>query len=111
MTQSENGGNMRRALFVALGLGLVVTGAAALDIGAARLPAARPSGADPYTHAARERASARDAQREQIQGRYLVEREKCAALGGFQRDQCLVRAHAAKGRALLESAAPYEVRL
>lgn len=58
----------------------------------------------------RDRASARALQRARIDARYQVERARCAAQGGFQRDKCLVRAHANRGRAMLEAAAPYEVR-
>jgi hypothetical protein len=50
----------------------------------------------------------RAAQRARIDGRYQLARIRCNALGGFRRDKCLIQAHAAKGRALLESAAPYE---
>ena len=53
----------------------------------------------------------RAAQRARIDARYLVERARCGALNGVRRDRCLVQAHATKGRALLEAAAPYEVRL
>jgi hypothetical protein len=52
----------------------------------------------------------RAAQRARIDARYQVERTRCGALNGFRRDRCLVQAHATKGRALLEAAAPYEVR-
>lgn len=58
----------------------------------------------------RTQQSAREAQRVRIEARYQVERAKCAALGGFKRDKCLVSAHAAKGRSMLAAAAPYEVR-
>lgn len=54
--------------------------------------------------------SARNAQRARIEARYQVERAKCAALGGFKKDHCLIKVHATRGRALLEIAAPYEVR-
>ena len=54
--------------------------------------------------------SARNAQRARIEARYLVERAACGALGGFKRDRCLIAAHATRGRALLEAAAPYETR-
>lgn len=54
--------------------------------------------------------SARALQRARIDARYQVERARCGTLGGYKRDRCLVRAHAAKGRALLEAASPYEVR-
>ena len=52
----------------------------------------------------------RAAQRARIDARYVVERARCAGVYGVRRDRCLVQAHATKGRALLEAAAPYEVR-
>ena len=58
----------------------------------------------------RDEQSARALQRARIEARYQVERAHCASLSGFKRDRCLVRAHAAKGRAMLEAAGPYEVR-
>ena len=39
-----------------------------------------------------------------------AERARCEALGGFNKDRCLIAAHAARGRALLEAAAPYQDR-
>jgi hypothetical protein len=54
--------------------------------------------------------SARNAQRARIEARYQVERASCATLGGLKRDRCLIAAHATRGRALLEAAAPYETR-
>ena len=54
--------------------------------------------------------SARNAQRARIEARYLVDRAACGVLGGFKRDRCLIAAHATRGRALLEAAAPYETR-
>lgn len=56
----------------------------------------------------RTRDSARNAQRARIEARYQVERTACGALGGIKRDRCLIGAHATRGRALLEAAAPYE---
>ena len=53
----------------------------------------------------------RAAQRARIEARYQVDRARCAAVNGVRRDRCLVQAHAVKGRALLEAAAPYETRL
>jgi len=53
----------------------------------------------------------RAAQRARIDARYQMERARCTAVNGVRRDRCLVQAHAAKGRALLEAAAPYETRL
>ena len=54
--------------------------------------------------------SARALQKARIDARYQLDRARCAPLSGFQRDKCLIRAHAAKGRHLLDAAAPYEVR-
>ena len=59
----------------------------------------------------RSQQSERALQRARIEARYQVDRARCGAHSGFQRDKCLVHVHAAKGRALLETAAPYEVRL
>jgi hypothetical protein len=58
----------------------------------------------------RTEASSRALQRARIDARYQVARTQCGALGGLKRDQCLVRVHAAKGRAMLDAAAPYEIR-
>lgn len=58
----------------------------------------------------RDQHSARALQRARIEARYQVERAQCGAFSGAKRDRCVVRAHAAKGRALLEAAAPYEVK-
>ncbi|HZZ92262.1 MAG TPA: hypothetical protein VFE23_06850 [Usitatibacter sp.] len=55
-------------------------------------------------------SSARDAQRARIDARYQVARARCQALAGFQKDTCLISAHAARGRALLQAHAPYEIR-
>jgi hypothetical protein len=54
--------------------------------------------------------AARVAQRARIEARYNLARARCAPLGGYARDQCLVAAHALKGRALLEAQVPYEAR-
>jgi hypothetical protein len=54
--------------------------------------------------------AARGALRAHIDARYLVDRARCEALKGFRRDKCMIAAHAAKGRALIEASAPYEVR-
>jgi hypothetical protein len=54
--------------------------------------------------------AARDAQRARIDARYEVDRAKCDPLKGYRKDSCLIQAHAAKGRALLEAAAPYSLR-
>lgn len=101
---------MKRAIFIALGLGLVISSAAALDIAGARQGEVSFEGHDHVALASRTRESARSGQRARIDGRYLAERDACSALRGFQRDKCFVRAHANRGRAMLEAAAPYEVR-
>ena len=145
---------MKRAIFVALGTGAVITSAAAFSIGAAddsgaaldqgqytakvrAIQAARvvrvercearagierefcrieADGeqavrlADAEAAYKRTQQSARAAQRARIEARYQVERAKCGALGGYKRDKCLVQVHATKGRAMLDAAAPYEVR-
>lgn len=51
--------------------------------------------------------TARAVQRARIEARYLVDRARCAALTGWNKDSCLVAIHAVRGRALLESATPY----
>ena len=101
---------MKRAHFVALATGLAITSAAALDIAGANKPAAAPVVATNAVDAHRVRDAARAGQRDQIQARYAVEREQCGALRGYQREKCVVKAHANKGRALLAAAAPYEER-
>lgn len=147
-------GIMRRAIFVALSTGAVITSAAAIGIGAAGIDsqaisraqfesaltgveAARASlaarcealaGSDRdicLTEAAAHEmvlvaeieakyrgteASARALQRARIDARYQVDRARCGAQSGIKRDRCLIRAHATKGRAMLDAAAPYEVR-
>lgn len=102
---------MKRAILVALGAGLVISSATALDIAGASRPAESATGHSSLVHALRARASARAEQRERIDARYLARRSQCGELRGYPREQCLVQAHAARGRALLEAAAPYEVRL
>lgn len=101
---------MRRAIFVALGTGAVITSAAAIGIGAT-------SAGDPSQPATRgeyrmamQHQSAREAQRARIDSRYQSDRTLCDSLSGFKRDQCLIHAHATKGRAMLEAAAPYQVQ-
>jgi hyperosmotically inducible periplasmic protein len=54
--------------------------------------------------------AARNAQRARIDARYQVARARCQAIGGAFRDQCLINAHASRGRALLDAQAPYEIR-
>lgn len=58
----------------------------------------------------KDRESTRAVHRARIEARYLAERAQCVALGGVKRDRCQIAAHAARGRALLEAAAPYETR-
>ncbi|HEX4781417.1 MAG TPA: hypothetical protein VH301_11730 [Usitatibacter sp.] len=55
-------------------------------------------------------ASAREAQRGRIEERYRAERNQCEALSGIRHDRCLITAHAHRGHALLEAAAPYQGR-
>ena len=97
---------MNRAILVALGTGAIITSAAAISVGTAATPAPVK-----VTHTELEKArihmGAREQQREQIETRYRVVRAQCDALRGFQRDNCLVGAHAFKGRALLEAQQPY----
>jgi hypothetical protein len=104
---------MRRAILVALGIGTIITSAAALGIGVALAPETHSAARqEPAGVVAMQRArdSARTAQRARIEERYLAERAACAPLGGLKRDRCLIAAHATRGRALLEAAAPYETR-
>lgn len=145
---------MKRATFVALGMGAVIGSAAAIGLtnsdaatpvlsktqyedALARIAALRGNAlarCDSARAAAREVCrteasadamiqvadveeryrhddrSARDAQRARIDARYQVARARCQALSGFQKDKCLISAHAARGRALLQAHAPYEMR-
>ena len=145
---------MKRAMFVALGTGAIITSAAAFGIGAAdesglvltqdqyaakvrAIQATRVARvekcdtragverdfcrieadgdhavglADAEAAFKRTQQAARAAQRARIEARYQVERAKCGVLGGFKRDKCLVQVHATRGRAMLDAAAPYEVR-
>lgn len=144
---------MRRAIFVALSTGALITSAAAIGIGAAGteqtisreqyesalrgLEVARATlaarcgtlvGSDRETCLAEgaaggmvlaaeiedryraSEASARGLQRARIDARYQVDRARCGAHSGIKRDRCLIRAHATRGRAMLDAAAPYEVR-
>jgi hyperosmotically inducible protein len=146
---------MRRAILVALGTGVVITGAAAIGLTAALAPTPKAMSREDYDAAlhrlealhtraqarcealdgdeaglclARLRAddrvmaadleavfrrtehAARDAQRARIDARYEIDRARCEALKGMRKDKCLIDAHATKGRALLEAAAPYSLR-
>ncbi len=100
---------MKRAILMALGTAAVITSAAALGIGMTVRGATAAAGATESERALAS-ANAREAQRAMIDARYLGAREKCSALGGYARDQCLIGAHAARGRALLDAQAPYEMR-
>src|SRR5687768_4013084 len=102
-------GNMRRAIFVALGTGAVITSAAAIGIGAATIETASQPAQGIY-QVAMQHQSARESQRARIDARYQADRARCDSVSGFKRDKCLIQAHAIKGRAMLEAAAPYEVR-
>jgi hypothetical protein len=55
--------------------------------------------------------AARREQRARIEVRYQAARARCASLGGYDRDRCLIDAHAVLGLALLESQAPYAMRV
>src|SRR5262249_6635858 len=95
---------MTRAILVALGTGTIITSAAAIGIGAAReaFPQA-PVPPQSRAEQARVEQTARDGQRAMIEARYEVAKERCVPLRGHDHDQCLIEAHAARGRALLES--------
>ena len=99
---------MRRAIFVALGTGAVITSAAAIGIGASSTESASQPAAQGVYQVAMQHQSARESQRARIEARYQSDRARCDSLSGFKRDKCLIRAHATKGRAMLEVAAPYE---
>ena len=53
--------------------------------------------------------AARAVHRAQIEARYRIARARCEAAPATRRDDCLIAAHAAKGRALLETQTPYTV--
>ena len=98
---------MKRAILVALGTGALITSAAAVNIGNATRTTTTlelPEGFD----RARIQSAAREAHRERIESRYQALRSKCDAVKfGAKRDDCYIAAHAFRGRALLESHAPY----
>ena len=98
---------MMRAIIVALGTGAVITSAAAIGIGASSTGAATQPARGEY-EVAMQHQSARELQRARIDARYQSDRARCDSLGGFKRDKCLIQAHATRGRALLDAAAPYE---
>lgn len=100
---------MRRAIFVALGVGAIVTSAAAIGFNGSpeSTAAAAPTS---MVEMRRTESTARDAQRARIELRYEAERAQCEPLKGVQHDRCLIDAHVHHGRALLEAAAPYQAR-
>ncbi len=59
----------------------------------------------------RTESSARAAARARIDARHQLARAKCEEFRGFKRDKCLISAHAAKGRALLDTQAPYNSKV
>jgi hypothetical protein len=101
------GGNVKRAIWIALVTGTMISGAAAIGVDAQSSAAAAS-----LTHVQRAMTLevARRTQRDGIEARYQAERAKCDALGGLRRDNCLIDAHARRGRAMLEAAAPYAGR-
>jgi len=103
---------MRRSIFVALGIGAIVSSAAAIGITATASPEGPVSARSGLTLAEVRiaEASARAAQRGRIDERYRTERAQCDAMSGARHDRCLIAAHAHRGHALLEDAAPYQAR-
>jgi len=97
---------MNRAILVALGTAFVITSAAGITMGA--MPRSPSEPARTEIERSRIELDARADLRAQVEGRYLAARARCDALGGARRDGCLISAHAARGRALLEIQAPYE---
>jgi hypothetical protein len=98
---------MKRAFWIALATGTMISGAAAIGVDAQSGPA---TGAPTHAQRAATLESARQAQRDSIDARYQADRARCDALGGVRRDNCLIEAHARKGRAMLEAATPYADR-
>lgn len=98
---------MKRAVWIAVALAATITGAAAIGIDSPSTPA--PAASSHLVRAATLDA-ARRAQREAIDARYQSDRARCDAIGGLRRDNCLIEAHARRGRALLEAATPYATR-
>ena len=105
---------MKRTILVALGVAVIASSAAGFGISAARTPALMQvhctQSDDTDICRMRVASAARDEQRARVETRYEADRAKCAPLSGAQKDSCLISAHAARGRALLEAAAPYERR-
>ena len=98
---------MNRAVWIAVGLGTMISGAAAIGVDAQSTPA--PAASSQLVRAAVLDA-ARRAQRAAIEARYQADRAQCDSLGGVRRDRCLIEAHARRGRALLEAATPYATK-
>jgi hypothetical protein len=98
---------MKRAVWVALALGTMISGGAAIGVDTARAPLPQ---ARSHAQRAAVMEAARNAQRAMIEARYQEDRARCDALAGSRKDSCLVDAHARKGRAMLEAAAPYSDR-
>jgi hypothetical protein len=105
---------MKRAIVVALGVAVVASSAAGFGISAASRSAPPlmqcTQSADNDVCRMRVASVARLDLRARIEARYDADRAKCAPLAGGQKDSCLIAAHAARGRALLEAASPYERR-
>jgi len=97
---------MKRAILVALGTGAIITSAAALTVGSPSFASRAVAAPDDFSRA-RIALAAREAHREMIEARYRAVRAQCDALKGLQLDDCLIAAHAFRGRALLEAQAPY----
>lgn len=98
---------MKRAAWIAVGVGTMISGAAAIGVDTTSSPA--PNAQSQAQRAAVQEA-ARGAQRAMIEARYQEDRARCDAMSGPRRDRCLIDAHARKGRSMLEAAAPYSVR-
>lgn len=98
---------MKRAVWIAVLLGTMISGAAAIGIDSQSTPVSAAS-TDLERNALLD--AARRAQREGIESRYQSDRSACEPLGGARRDDCFIQAHARKGRALLEAATPYASR-
>lgn len=98
---------MKRAVWIAVGLGMMISGAAAIGVDTSSAPVPNVQS---HAQRAAVQEAARDAQRAMIEARYQEDRSRCDALSGSRRDDCLIDAHARKGRSMLEAAAPYSVR-
>ena len=98
---------MKRAIWIALATGTMISGAAAVGVDS---PTANATFGMTHGQRAAMVESARQAQRDLIEARYQADRARCDSLGGVRRDNCLIDAHARKGRAMLEAANPYSER-